>query len=118
MKTDRMKNKRNLRIRRQRRVRAKIQGVTKIPRLCVFRSLKYIYAQIIDEQTGKVLAAADDRQIKKGNKTERAQAVGSVLAEKALAKKVKKVVFDRAGYQYHGRVKSLADGARAGGLEF
>lgn len=118
MKTDHMKNKRASKIRRHRRVRSKIQGTAAIPRLCIFRSLKYIYAQIINDQTGKTLVSVNDSQIKKGNKTEKAKLVGKSLAEKALTKKIKKIVFDRAGYKYHGRVQALAEGAREGGLEF
>ena len=88
-------------------------------RLSVFRSSKYIYAQIIDDKKGVTVAEANSKSLAAtGNKTEQAQAVGTVLAEKAKAAGVSKVVFDRAGYRYHGRVKALAEGAREGGLEF
>ena len=88
-------------------------------RLSVFRSSKYIYAQIIDDKKGVTVAEANSKSLAAtGNKTEQAQAVGTALAEKAKAAGVSKVVFDRAGYRYHGRVKALAEGAREGGLEF
>jgi len=89
--------------------------------LCVFRSLRHIYAQLIDDKEGKTLVSASDLEIKKKKgvkKTEIAKEVGKLIAKKAVAQKIKKVVFDRGGYKYHGRVKNLADGAREGGLEF
>lgn len=104
---------------RQKRVRAKVIGSQAKPRLNVFRSLSHIYVQLIDDEAGKTLAAASSAEIKtKGKKSEVAAAVGKLAAEKALKLGIKKVVFDRAGYQYHGRVKQLADAARAAGLEF
>ncbi len=104
---------------RHKRVRAKIIGTKEIPRLCVFRSNKHIYAQLIDDEKGKTLVSVKDVEIKKKNKkTELAFEVGKLIAKKAIEKKIEKIVFDRAGYQYHGRVKSLADGAREGGLKF
>lgn len=99
------------RYRRHRRVRAKVFGTTKIPRLCVFRSSKYIYVQLINDDKGKTLAAV------KGKLSE-APKVGKLISQKALEKKIKKVVFDRGGYKYHGRVKALAEAARQGGLNF
>lgn len=100
-------------LQRKRRVRAKIFGTPDRPRLSVFRSNKYIYAQIINDEKGKTLASA------KGNRrTDAAFLVGETLAKKAKIKKVKKVVFDKGGYKYHGRVKAVAEGARKGGLEF
>lgn len=110
----------NKRLRRHKRVRAKIKGTAKVPRLCVFRSNKHIYAQLIDDEKGKVLLSAKDLEIKKPPKGKIAVAkeVGKLLAQKAIDKKYKKVVFDRGGYKYHGRVKSLAEGAREGGLKF
>jgi large subunit ribosomal protein L18 len=88
-------------------------------RLSVYRSSRYIYAQIIDSNNGVTVAEANSKTLKpSGTKTDQATAVGQALAERALAKGVKRVVFDRAGYKYHGRVKALADGAREGGLEF
>ncbi|MEM7738436.1 MAG: 50S ribosomal protein L18 [Deinococcota bacterium] len=88
-------------------------------RLSVHRSSRYIYAQIIDSDKAVTVAEANSKALKpSGTKTEQAAAVGKALAERALAKGVKRVIFDRAGYKYHGRVKALADGAREGGLEF
>lgn len=109
------------RLRRHRRVRGKVSGTAGCPRLDVFRSSKHIYAQIIDDATGKTLAAASslDKDFSGygGNITAAAR-VGKAIAEKAAVKGIKQVVFDRGGFVYHGRVKALADGAREGGLEF
>ena len=112
-----MKNKQTVRTRRQKRVRVGINGTAARPRLAVFRSLKHISAQLINDETGRTLVAANDQKLK-GTKTEKATATGKLLAEKALAAKIKEVVFDRRGNHYHGRVKALAEGARAGGLKF
>lgn len=106
------------RTRRHARIRAKIAGTKDIPRLSVFRSGKFIYAQIIDDDKGLTLVAGSDLKSTKGTKTERAKAVGVAIAEMAKAKGVTKVVFDRGGFLYRGRVASLADGAREGGLKF
>lgn len=103
---------------RHHRIRARVSGNTEKPRLIVFRSLRYTYAQLIDDSTGKILAAAHDMKVSKGTKVERAKAVGSELAEKATAAGIKTCVFDRNGYKYHGRVAAVADGAREGGLKF
>ncbi len=102
------------------RIRQTIVGTAEKPRLCVFRSNKGIYAQIIDDQAGKTLCSASslDKEIKAGNKTEVATAVGTLVAERAKALKIENVVFDRGGYLYHGRVKALADAARQAGLKF
>lgn len=101
------------------RVRSKVTGTKERPRLNVFRSTTHIYAQLIDDEAGKTLVAASSLELKgKNAKTKKSEAVGKLIAEKAVAKKVKKVVFDRGGYKYHGRVKALADAARAAGLEF
>ena len=119
-----IKKKRQGRLRRHKRVRKKVFGTPERPRLCVFRSLRHIYAQIIDDTKGHTLLAVstlspDVRdKIKYGGNIEAAKVVGRVLGEKALAMGIKKVVFDRAGYKYHGRVKALADSAREAGLEF
>ncbi len=112
--------KQQQRLQRHKRVRAKISGTAKKPRLCVFRSAKYVYAQLIDDEKGKTLVAASDQKIKKGKKTKRdlAREVGKAIAQKALEKKIEKVVFDRSSYQYHGRIKEVAEGAREGGLKF
>lgn len=96
-------------LRRHKRVRAKIHGTAETPRLCVFRSNKHIYAQVIDDDKGKTLASAKGEDAKK---------VGTEVAEKAVGLKITKIVFDRAGYKYHGRVKALADAAREKGLKF
>ena|SRR3989344_1683118 len=107
--------------RRKLRVRKKVFGTAGRPRLSVFRSLNYTYAQLIDDTQGKTLVdiSGDVKKLhEKGTKTEAAYEVGKLLAQKATEKKIKTAVFDRSGYRYHGRVKSLADGAREGGLEF
>ena len=93
-------------------------GKTDRPRLSIFRSNKHIYAQIINDLKGITLASASDAKIKKGTKRERAEQVGSLIAEAAAAKKIDKVVFDRSGFRYMGRVKLLAEAARKGGLKF
>lgn len=103
---------------RRKRVRAKISGTATRPRLSVNRSLKHISCQLIDDVAHKTIAAATDRTIKSGTKLERAKAVGVTIAELAKTKGIKKIVFDRAGRRYHGRVKALAEGARETGLEF
>jgi len=108
--------------RRRKRVRKKVSGTAERPRLSVFRSLKHIHAQLIDDTTGRTLCAASSLEAAlrqahgRGNRAA-AEAVGRLLAERALAKSASKVVFDRGGYLYHGRVKALAEGARAGGLQ-
>jgi large subunit ribosomal protein L18 len=104
------------------RIRKVLKGTSERPRLSVFRSNKQIYAQLIDDISGVTLAAASSASKElsgvKGNKVEIAKAVGKAIAEKAVQSGIKSVLFDRGGYLYHGRVKSLADGAREGGLEF
>jgi large subunit ribosomal protein L18 len=109
-----------LRQKRHERIRLRLVGSTERPRLSVFRSAKYIYAQVIDDTTGRTLAAASSREseLTAGpSKTDAAHAVGRAVAERARAAGVSVVVLDRGGYQYHGRVRSLAEGAREGGLE-
>lgn len=109
---------------RHARVRIKVAGVMARPRLCVFRSLRYVYAQVIDDSIGHTLASASslDTEIRDKvagkTKTENAELVGSLVAQRALDKGVDKVVFDRGGYKYHGRVKALAEAARKTGLKF
>ncbi|MBD9097946.1 MAG: 50S ribosomal protein L18 [Ruminococcaceae bacterium] len=106
---------------RHRRVRGKISGTAACPRLCVFRSAKHIYAQIIDDVAGTTLVAASsmDKDFEgAGSNKEAARKVGAALAKKAANKGIEEVVFDRSGYIYHGRVQELADGAREGGLKF
>ncbi len=119
-----MPNKNEIRLRKHDRVRKKIEGTTERPRLNVFRSLKNIYVQVIDDSTGNTLVAAStlDEALKgklehSGDKTA-AKEVGKLIAQKALDKGIKQVVFDRGGYIYHGRVKELAEGAREAGLDF
>jgi large subunit ribosomal protein L18 len=109
------------RARRHKRVRGKIFGTAERPRLVVFRSNSGIEAQLVDDAEGKTIAAAGWLQLKKsfkGNKTQQAAEVGKLLAEKAKQAEVERVVFDRGGYLYHGRVKALAEAAREGGLKF
>ena len=115
-----MLKKQEKRLRRHKKVRAKIAGTSKVPRLCVFRSHQYIYAQLIDDERGKTIIAVSSQEFKKSKKpkADKAKEVGKLIAKKALEKKIEKVVFDRGGYKYHGRVKAVAEGAREGGLKF
>lgn len=116
----RLKSRQNRKI----RVRKKVSGTSARPRLCVFRSTSHIYAQVINDHDGITLVEASSvspdirGELKHGGNVESAQKVGVLVAKKALAKNIKKVVFDRGGYLYHGRVKALADAARGEGLEF
>lgn len=119
------KNSRHLRKVRQARVRKKVSGTPERPRLSVFRSLKHIYAQVIDDTTGRTIVAASSQETLTATaetgsdtKTDVSSVVGKTLAERALAAGVTRVVFDRGGCKYHGRVKALADGSREGGLQF
>jgi large subunit ribosomal protein L18 len=119
-----VQEKRAARVRRHRRVRKVVRGTTARPRLCVFKSLRHIYAQIIDDDEGRTLVAAStvskefpqtgDRL----KRTEAAKAVGTMVADRALAAKIETVVFDRGGYPFHGRIKALATAARDRGLKF
>jgi len=107
--------------RRHKKIRFKIKGTAKRPRLCVFRSNRHIYAQLIDDEKGRVLIGVSDMMCKKRGKTtktEKAREVGRLIAQKAREMNIKKVIFDRGGFLYHGRVKALAEGARDEGLEF
>jgi len=137
-----MTKKREKRYHRHQRVRGKIFGTLKRPRLCIFRSIKHIYAQLIDDEKGKTILAAGDLELKKqstkskeqktkirekktekigkplGGKMAIAFEVGKLIAKKAKNLKIERVVFDRGGYKYHGKVKALAEGAREGGLKF
>ena len=104
---------------RIKRTRAKISGTADRHRLSVFRSLRYIYAEIIDDEKGKILTSIDSRKLKKAkNNIETAGKIGEEIAKLAIAKKISEVVFDIRGYKYHGKVKALAEGARKGGLKF
>jgi large subunit ribosomal protein L18 len=109
--------KRGARLRRHRRVRKKLGGTPERPRLAVYRSNRHIYAQLVDDQGARTLAAASDIAIPEGGKGDRAKQVGQAIAERARALGVDRVVFDRGGRLYHGRVKAVAEGAREGGLE-
>jgi large subunit ribosomal protein L18 len=122
-----MKTITDVRLKRARRIRKKIAGTTQRPRLCVRRSLSHIYAQIVDDQTGRSLVQAGSTnkdvrakvsEKKKMSKTEVSKIVGELIADKAREKGVARVVFDRKGYAYHGRVKALAEAARKKGLQF
>jgi large subunit ribosomal protein L18 len=117
-----MSNKSTAELRKARhgRLRKRIEGTAARPRLAVFRSLQHIYAQIIDDSTGTTIAAASsqEKELKVAGNTEGAKKVGEALAKRAKDKGVNAVVFDRGGFRYHGRVASLAEGAREGGLEF
>jgi len=120
-----MKNKSTARIKRHRRVRKKIFGSSDRPRICVFRSVKHIYAQAVNDLDGTTLAAASSLitelpsvEGEMAGKKKTAKAVGKLIALRLMDKGIKKVVFDRSGYLYHGRVAALAEGAREGGLEF
>ncbi len=113
-----MQNKNDKRSRLKKKIRVKVAGTKERPRLSVFRSNKYIYAQIIDDETGKTLAQASDIKMEKGTKTERAKEVGRTIGAACLKDNIKKVVFDRNGFKYTGRIKLVADEARAAGLQF
>ncbi len=120
----RPEEKRAARVRRHQRVRRTIHGTAERPRLCVFKSLNHIYAQVIDDETGRTLVSAStlSKELKAPGthvkKTEAAKAVGALVAERAMAANIQAVVFDRAGYPYHGRIKALASAARDRGLRF
>jgi large subunit ribosomal protein L18 len=122
MKESRIKVER--RLRRKRGLQKRIRGTPDHPRLTVFRSLKHIYAQLIDDASGVTICAASTRakelrdQLGKGGNIDAAKVVGAAIAERARAKNVEAVCFDRNGYRYHGRIKALADAAREGGLKF
>lgn len=115
-------SKNDVRVRIHTRTRLKLRGSQERPRLAVFRSLKHIYAQVIDDREGKTLAAASSGEknssVPSGGNLSGAKQVGKLIAERAKSKGISKVVFDRGGYLYHGRVKALADAAREAGLEF
>ena len=113
-----MQNKNDKRIRLKKKIRVKIRGTAERPRLTVFRSNKFIYAQVINDLTGKTLVQASDVKVGKGTKSERAKEVGRLIGAACLKGKIKKVVFDRNGFKYTGRIKLVADEARASGLEF
>ena len=113
-------NKNKQKLKRQIRVRSKIRGTEIRPRISVFRSNRFIYAQLINDEMKKTIVGVSEKHLKEklAGKSTRAKAVGVLLAKKALDKKIKKAVFDRGSYSYHGRISELAQGAREGGLEF
>lgn len=117
-----MKNNTHQRIKRHRRIRTKVIGNNSAPRLSVFRSNKHIYAQIIDDQKSSTVASMSDLNLKeqkdKMGKIQKAEMVGEKLAQKAKTQKINKIVFDRGGFKFHGRIKALAEGLRSGGLKF
>jgi len=113
-----MQTKQDKRIRLKKKIRSRIMGTKERPRLSIFRSNKFIYAQVIDDMTGKTLVQASDVKTAKGTKSERAKEVGKLVAAACTAAKIKAVVFDRNGFKYTGRIKLVADEARAGGLKF
>ena len=124
-----MLEKQEKRFKRHKKIRAKVSGSKDKLRLCVFRSAKHIYAQLIDDDKRKTLVSASDLEIKiskskaqkedkRSGKTAKAFELGKLIAKKASEKKIEKVVFDRGGYQYHGRIRAVAEGAREGGLKF
>lgn len=113
-----MISKKERRIKIKTRIRGRISGTPERPRLSVFRSNKQIYAQVIDDLAGKTLVSASSKGITEGTKSEIAEKVGEAVAKKAIEAGITSVVFDRNGFLFHGRVKSLADGARKGGLKF
>ncbi|NCN53033.1 50S ribosomal protein L18 [Candidatus Wolfebacteria bacterium] len=113
-----LKEKRAKKIRRKNRNNSRFFGTKSAPRLSVFRSNKFIYAQLIDDEAKKTLISTSSRGLSKGTKTEQAKTIGEQLAEKALKEGIKKAVFNKGPYTYHGRVKAVADGAREKGLKF
>ena len=112
------KSREEKRTRRHLRVRKKVSGTSERPRLVIYRSLKHIYAQLVDDVAQHTLMTVSSHAITEGKKTEKSAAVGKTLADKAKKAGITRVVFDRAGYRYHGRVKAVADGAREGSLDF
>lgn len=109
-----------VRAKHRKRIRSRIEGSTDVPRLCVYRSNRNIFAQLIDDVKGVTLVSAStlEEEVKGGSTIDGAKAVGNLVAKRALAKNLNRIVFDRSGYIYHGRVKALADAAREGGLKF
>ena len=113
-----MKSRNKLRLHRKRRIKAKVFGTAKRPRLAIFRSLKNIYVQVIDDTKGKTLASARSGEIKQAkNNIEEARELGKLIAKKCKEVKITNAVFDRGGYKYHGKVRAVAEGAREGGLK-
>ncbi len=117
-------NKRAKLLRRRKQISSRLRGNTQMPRLCVFRSSKFVYAQLVDDVEGKTILGVTEKHIEKpvtdgtNRRIDIAKQLGSLIAKKAIEKKITKVVFDRRGYSYHGIVKAVAEGAREGGLQF
>ncbi|QQG40941.1 MAG: 50S ribosomal protein L18 [Candidatus Levyibacteriota bacterium] len=113
-------NNKNQKLRRRKRVRARVKGSKEMPRLSVFRSNRYFYGQLINDEKAATIVGVSEKELenKKAEKTERAKKLGQLMAKKAIGEKIKKVVFDKGSNKYHGRVKAFADGAREGGLVF
>lgn len=107
-----------LRVHRKKRIRAKIKGESNRPRLSVFKSLKGIYVQVVDDTKGKTIMQTNSIEVKAKNDIKGAEKVGETIAKKCLEKKIDKIVFDRSGYRYHGKIKALAEAARKAGLKF
>ena len=112
------KKKRTGRVKRHKRVRAKIVGTKEVPRVSVFRSSGHIYAQAIDDQTGRTIFSINNLKIKEKNKTQSSLLAGETLGKMIKGKGINKIIFDRGGFRYHGRVKALAEGLRSAGIEF
>ncbi len=116
-----MLEKQKKRINRHKRIKAKIKGTVEVPRFFVFRSNNHIYTQLIDDENGKTILSSSDFELKKSKTKEEktiAYRIGKLTAEKALKNKIEKVIFDRGGFKYHGKIKAIAEGAREGGLQF
>lgn len=111
-------SKNQIRLHRNRRVRAKVSGTSEKPRLSVFKSLKSMYLQVIDDAAGKTLVSAKLSEIKGKNDVTGAEKLGELIAKKCKANKIEEIVFDRSGFRYHGKIKAIAEGARKGGLQF
>ncbi|OGN12831.1 MAG: 50S ribosomal protein L18 [Candidatus Yanofskybacteria bacterium RIFCSPHIGHO2_02_FULL_43_15c] len=106
------------RIRRHKRVRAKITGTKEVPRVVVFRSAQHVYAQVVDDQAGQTVLSTNDFKLKEPDKIKKSLQVGEILGEELKKKGMYKIIFDRGGFKYHGRVKALADGLRSAGIQF
>ena len=112
-------NKKDKRIKKHIKIKMNLKGRKGCPRLFIFRSNNHIYANIIDDDSNKILVSASDQEVKgKKNKSDKAKETGKLIAKKAIEKKIEKIVFDRSGFLFHGRIKALAEGAKEGGLKF
>ena len=113
-----MSSRNDKRLHRKRRINVKVRGTQERPRLCVYKSLTAIYAQLINDEKGETIVTVDSRKVKAKTPLEKSKEVGKMIAQKGKEKGISSIVFDRGGYNYHGKVKALAEGAREGGLEF